>query len=49
VTDDELTLRYIAELLDELAGGRLRQAGQPELDAVLRHGTQRPLGGASRS
>ena len=47
MTDDELTLRYIAELFDELASGRLRHAGQPELDAAVRHGTQRPLGGAT--
>ncbi len=32
--------------LDELAAGRLRHAGQPELDAAVRHGAQRPLGGA---
>jgi hypothetical protein len=32
--------------LDELAGGRLRHAGQPELDGAVRHGAQRPLGGA---
>jgi hypothetical protein len=34
-------------LLDELAAGRLRHAGQPELDAAVRHGAQRPLGGAT--
>ena len=33
--------------LDELAAGRLRPAGQPELDAAVRHGAQRPLGGAT--
>jgi len=33
--------------LDELAAGRLRHAGQPELDAAVRHGAQRPLGGAA--
>jgi hypothetical protein len=33
--------------LDELAAGRLRHAGQPELDAAVRHGAQRPLGGAT--
>jgi hypothetical protein len=33
--------------LDELAAGRLRHAGQPELDAAARHGAQRPLGGAT--
>jgi hypothetical protein len=30
-----------------LAAGRLRHAGQPELDAAVRHGAQRPLGGAT--
>src|SRR5262249_22329800 len=33
--------------LDELAAGRLPHAGQPELDAAVRHGAQRPLGGAT--
>jgi hypothetical protein len=33
--------------LDELAAGRLRHAGQPELDTAVRHGAQRPLGGAT--
>jgi hypothetical protein len=33
--------------LDELAAGRLRHAGQPRLDAAVRHGVQRPLGGAT--
>jgi len=33
--------------LDELAAGRLRHAGQPELNAAVRHGTRRPLGGAT--
>lgn len=32
--------------LDLLSAGRLRHAGQPQLDAAVRHGTQRPLGGA---
>jgi hypothetical protein len=35
------------EFLDELTAGRIRHAGQPELTAAVRHGTQRPLGGAS--
>jgi hypothetical protein len=35
------------EFLDELAAGRIRHAGQPILDAAVRHGTQRTLGGAS--
>jgi hypothetical protein len=35
------------ELLDELAAGRLRHVGDPRLDAAVRHGTQRPLGGAA--
>jgi hypothetical protein len=34
-------------ILDELAAGRLRHAGQPKLDAAVRHGAQRPLGGAT--
>jgi hypothetical protein len=33
--------------LDELAAGRLRHAGQAELDAAVGHGTQRSLGGAT--
>jgi hypothetical protein len=33
--------------LDELAAGRLRHTGQPELGAAVRHGAQRPLGGAT--
>jgi hypothetical protein len=33
--------------IDELAAGRLGHAGQPELDAAVRHGIQRPLGGAT--
>jgi hypothetical protein len=33
--------------LDELGASRLRHAGQPELDAAVRHGAQRPLGGAT--
>jgi hypothetical protein len=33
--------------LDELAAGRLRHAGQAELDAAVRHGAQRPLSGAT--
>jgi hypothetical protein len=32
--------------LDILAAGRLRHAGQPELTAAVRAGTQRPIGGA---
>ncbi len=32
--------------LDELAAGRLRHGGQPELTAAVRAGTQRPAGGA---
>jgi len=35
------------ELLDELAAGRLRHVADARLDAAVRHGTQRPLGGAS--
>lgn len=35
------------EFLDTLTAGRLRHAGQPELDAAVRHGTQRPLAGAN--
>jgi hypothetical protein len=34
-------------LLDERAAGRLRHAGRSELDVAVRHGTQRPLGGAT--
>jgi hypothetical protein len=34
------------EFLDTLAAGRLRHAGQPELTAAVRAGTQRPMGGA---
>jgi len=34
------------QFLDTLAAGRLKHAGQPELTAAVRHGTQRPLGGA---
>jgi hypothetical protein len=34
------------EFLDALAAGRLRHAGQPELTAAVRAGTQRPMGGA---
>lgn len=32
--------------LDELAAGRLRHTGSPELTAAVRHAMQRPLGGA---
>jgi hypothetical protein len=32
--------------LDALAAGCLRHAGQTELTAAVRHGTQRPIGGA---
>src|SRR5829696_2339513 len=34
------------QFLDTLAAGRLKHAGQLELTAAVRHGTQRPLGGA---
>ncbi len=34
--------------LDELAAGRLRHAGQPELDAAVRHGAQRHGSDAAR-
>ena len=34
------------EFLDTLTGGRLKHAGQPELTAAVRVGTQRPLAGA---
>lgn len=34
------------EFLDAASAGRLRHTGQPELDAAVRHGTQRPLAGA---
>jgi hypothetical protein len=33
--------------IDELAAGRLRHTGQPELTAAIRHGQQRRLGGAT--
>ena len=32
---------------DELAAGRLRHAGEPELTAAVRAGVERPLGGAA--
>ncbi len=35
------------DFLDALAAGRIRHTGQPELDAAVRYGTQRPLGGAA--
>ncbi|MGH8835719.1 MAG: hypothetical protein ACRDWG_12120 [Actinomycetes bacterium] len=35
------------DLLDELNGGRLRHVPHPQLDAAVRHGMQRRLGGAS--
>lgn len=33
--------------LDLIAAGRLRHTGQAQLDAAVRHGTQRPVGGAT--
>jgi hypothetical protein len=35
------------DFLDELNAGRLRHVSHPQLDAAVRHGMQRPLGGAS--
>jgi pimeloyl-ACP methyl ester carboxylesterase len=35
------------DFLDELNAGRIRHVGHPQLDAAVRHGMQRPLGGAS--
>jgi hypothetical protein len=35
------------DFLDEVNAGRIRHVGHPQLDAAVRHGMQRPLGGAS--